>query len=174
MTLIRYVPGMWPMARAGAPRNWQMLVFSLALPFLAAVIGSWLTFRSLSTWYPELAKPWFSPPDWVFGPVWTLLYLLMGIALYRVLRHDWDNVQVRYAVYAFGIQLVLNVLWSGAFFALQSPLAGVIVITLLWMAIVETVRRFNRVDRTAALLLGPYLLWVTYAAALNVAIWLLS
>lgn len=156
------------------PRDVPLLVISIGIPFLAAVIGSRLTAPAVVTWYPELTKPWFAPPDWVFGPVWTVLYLLMGIAIYRVLLYGWNRRDVRIAAAVFGIQIVLNVLWSAAFFGLQSPFTGLLVIFVLWSAILEAINRFDPIDRTAALLLAPYLLWVTFAAVLNLAIWLMN
>lgn len=151
------------------------LVISLAIVLAAAVIGGLATAGAVQEWYPTLAKPSFNPPAWIFGPVWTILYLMMGVALFLVWRKGASgNPEVRTALFIFGLQLFLNVLWSILFFGLQSPLAGFIDIVLLWVAILVTVILFRRISGTAALLLIPYLLWVSFALALNFSIWRLN
>jgi benzodiazapine receptor len=141
----------------------------------AGGIGSIFTRDSLKDWYPTLEKPSFTPPSWVFGPVWTLLYALMGASLYMAGRQRVDDgsvVQVSRAL--FGIQLVLNVLWSYVFFKRRSPGWAVVEIGFLWAAIVATTLAFSKISRMAALLLLPYLLWTSFAAALNYRIWRLN
>lgn len=135
------------------------------------LVAGWATQTSVATWYPTLAKPGFTPPDWVFAPVWTVMYALMGIAAVLVWRCDATQTPVRTARMAFGIQLVLNGGWSFAFFGARSPGLGLIVIVLLWGTLAWTVDRFFRVRRAAGWLLVPYLVWVSYALALNAAIW---
>nr|WP_284738471.1 TspO/MBR family protein [Methanoculleus sp. CWC-02] len=141
---------------------------------LAALIGSIFTTPAIPTWYAALAKPELNPPAWVFGPVWTVLYILMGIALYLVWSRGWGQKNVRVAMAIFGIQLVLNVLWSYLFFGLQAPYFAFLEIVLLWIAILMTIAAFYRVSVSAAVLLVPYLLWVSFAAYLNYGIYVLN
>lgn len=135
------------------------------------LLASIPTQSSVDTWYPTLVKPFFTPPGWVFAPVWIVLYALMGIAAWLVGRRGWTAPEVQTALGFFGLQLILNGLWSFAFFGFRSPGSGLLVIVLLWLALVVTMQRFFRLQRGAGWLLVPYLLWVTYAAALNGAIW---
>lgn len=132
----------------------------------AGIIGSFFTFNSVTTWYSTLTKPFFTPPSWVFGPVWTLLYLFMGISLYLV----WGKAHLRW----FWIQLILNTLWSIVFFGLKMPISAYIVIILLWLSIFLTIKTFLKVNKTAAYLLYPYLAWVSFASLLNISIALLN
>lgn len=132
------------------------------------------TRSSVDTWYPTLTKPWFTPPDAVFAPVWIGLYALMGVAAGLVWNRSRSSAQRRIALGLFAVQLVLNAAWSIVFFGLQSIGGGLVVIVALWAAIVATIRHFARVDVVAAGLLAPYLAWVTYAGALNVALWVLN
>lgn len=141
---------------------------------MAGLLGAFATASSVQNWYPTLEKPWFTPPGWVFAPVWTLLYTLMGIAAYLVWRQGWSEGAVRAALIAFAVQLVLNALWSPAFFGLQSAGLGLVVIFFLWVAIIVTIVWFGRVSTVAAWLMVPYLAWVTYAMALNFEIWRLN
>jgi translocator protein len=150
--------------------------FFLALVacLLAGMIGSAFTTPAIPTWYAALVKPPLNPPSWVFGPVWTLLYILMGIALYLIWVRGWDRKDVQVATAIFGVQLALNVIWSYLFFGLQSPFLALIEIVLLWVAIFMTIWTFYRVSVPAALLLVPYIIWVTFAAYLNYGIYLLN
>lgn len=134
----------------------------------AGVIGSIFTFNSVTTWYITLHKPFFNPPSWIFGPVWTILYLLMGFSLYLV----WGTKKI--SLKWFWIQLVLNSLWSILFFGLKNPMLAFLEIMLLWITIVLTIRSFWKYNKTAAWLLLPYLLWVTFASVLNVSILILN
>jgi translocator protein len=147
------------------------LIRSLALPFVAAAIGSAATLPNLDDWYANLAKPAFTPPQSVFGPVWTTLYLLMGAADYLVNRADATAGAKRAANALYALQLGLNALWSVLFFGLRSPAAGLVGIVALLAAIGLTIVAFARISKPAALLLAPYLLWSVFAAALNAAIW---
>ena len=140
----------------------------------AGAIGSVFTRSAIPTWYATLEKPTFAPPNWLFAPVWTLLYITMGIAAFLVWRQGLENRQVRIALIVFLIQLVLNALWSVVFFGLESPLYGLIVISVLWVAILVTAIIFFKISRVASVLMWPYLLWVTFAAVLNSSIWLLN
>ncbi|QIB72925.1 tryptophan-rich sensory protein [Halogeometricum borinquense] len=139
---------------------------------LAGLIGGVATASAVETWYTTLAQPSFAPPDWVFGPVWTTLYALMGTAAFLVSRSD--DSRTRPALYAFVGHLGLNVSWSLAFFGLQSPLYGLVVIVPLLVAIVAVTALFGRVDRRAAALMLPYLVWVAFATALNYQFWALN
>jgi benzodiazapine receptor len=150
------------------------LTASIILCQLAGLIGSLATLPSIPTWYESLKKPFFNPPNWLFGPVWTGLYILMGISLFLVWQRREGNAQFRMALTFFFVQLILNILWSLAFFGLQSPLLGLVDIVLLWIAIFLTIQRFYGISRTAAILLLPYVLWVSFAAVLNFSLWILN
>jgi benzodiazapine receptor len=150
------------------------LAISIVLSLLAGVIGSVFTSRSVGTWYVTLQKPSFTPPSGVFGPVWTTLYVLMGISLFLVWRVGTANPDVRLGLVLFAIQLVLNALWSFAFFGMRSPLAGAVVIAVLWAAILANLVVFARVSRLAGALLVPYIVWVSFAAVLNFTIYSLN
>ncbi len=141
------------------------LFISLIIPFLASAIGGFFTSTSVSTWYVDLVKPTFNPPSWVFGPVWTALYLLMGISLYLVWIEKSKNKDMAFTF--FGIQIFLNAMWSVLFFGLQKPLFAFIEIIFLWNAILFTIVCFYRINKTSAYLLIPYILWVSFAAVLN-------
>lgn len=139
----------------------------------AAVIGNLATFPNLAPWYESLAKPPFNPPNGVFGPVWTLLYILMAWAFFRILRSP-EGPSRRRAITFFLVQMVLNAAWSVAFFGFHSPTAGLVVILLLVTAIAATVHAFLAVDRIAGGALIPYLGWVVFATLLNASIWWLN
>ena len=150
------------------------LVSAIALCELVGALGSAFAITSIATWYAGLAKPAFTPPGWVFGPVWTALYLLMGVALYLVWSASAKTRVAKPAFKAFGLQLSLNFLWSLLFFGLRSPLYGLIDIAFLWVAVLVTAVRFYRISRSAGALLVPYLLWVTLASLLNLYVFLLN
>ena len=149
-------------------------IVCLVLTFSAAFVGSIFTGRAVPNWYADLNKPFFTPPDWLFGPVWAILYLLMAISAFIVWQKRLANPAVRIALTVYLIQLILNALWSVIFFGLKLPLPAFIEILLLWSAIVFTIIAFVRVSITAALLLVPYILWVSFAAVLNFSIWFLN
>jgi tryptophan-rich sensory protein len=150
--------------------NYPKLIASIALCFFVAFSGSMVTTPAITSWYAGLEKPFFNPPNWIFGPVWTVLYLLMGISFYRV----WNNVdswkKEKKAITAFFVQLFLNFLWSLVFFGFEQPVGAFFVILLLWLAIFYTIKSFMQIDKTAAYLLIPYLLWVSFASVLNIFI----
>lgn len=125
-------------------------------------------------WYATLRKPAITPPGWVFGPVWTALYLMMAVAALLVWLQGWRTPGVKTALVLFAVQLVLNLLWSPAFFGMQSPVAGLIVIIPLWAAVLATTMAFFRVSTVAGFLLVPYILWVSFAAVLNYLIFALN
>lgn len=150
------------------------LIVSLVICQCAGLIGSIFTTAAIPTWYATLEKPPFTPPNWLFAPAWATLYVLMGIAAFLVWRKGLNREGAKLALIIFLIQLVLNALWSVVFFGLESPLAGVIVILVLWVAILFTILKFFKLSMVAGLLLLPYILWVSFAAILNISIWLLN
>lgn len=141
---------------------------------MAGIIGSAFTVPSIPTWYAGLEKPTFSPPNWVFAPVWTTLYALMGIAAFLIWRQRRVVTGAPDALALFGLQLVLNAVWSPVFFGAQSPLGGLVIIIALWLALLATIVAFWRIIPAAGALLVPYLLWVSFATVLNYAIWQLN
>lgn len=154
-------------------RNLLELTASMALCLLVGVISGLSTAASIKTWYQELAKPAWTPPNWVFGPVWTLLYIGMGIAVWLVWRERGTR-DVTAALTCFLIQLALNFLWSPVFFGMHKPGWALADVLALWIAIAVTIALFYRVSVPASVLLIPYFLWVSYASALNYAIWRLN
>jgi tryptophan-rich sensory protein len=146
------------------------LAVFLGLCFGAAGLGAAVTTPEIDGWYAELAKPAWNPPNWIFGPVWTVLYLTMGVSAWLVWRQA-GLFQARVSLGLFALQLALNTLWSFLFFAWHRPDLAAIEILLLWVAILSTQAAIWRHSRPAAALLAPYLAWVTFAAALNVTIW---
>lgn len=147
--------------------NFPKLVCSLFICEAAGIIGSFFTVSAIPVWYKTLNKPDFSPPNWVFGPVWTVLYLLMGISLYLVWQKGVKNKKPKGALTLFWVQLALNALWPVVFFGGRSPLGGLVIIGLLLAFILITIARFLPISKTAAMLLMPYLAWVSFATLLN-------
>ncbi|MDH7476053.1 MAG: tryptophan-rich sensory protein [Microgenomates group bacterium] len=154
--------------------NIFQLFLSIVICLLAGFIGSFFTTQYVPTWYAQLNKPPFNPPNWIFAPVWTTLFILMGIALYLVLNKGLKKKQNREAILLFGIQLIANVLWSFLFFTLQLPLYAFLEIIILWLLILVTIIRFYKISKLAGWLLIPYLFWVSFASILNLAIYLLN
>lgn len=154
--------------------DWLKLVIAVVVSELAGIIGSIFTISAIPTWYAALAKPALNPPSWLFAPVWTTLYLLMGIAAFLVWRKGWEQKEVRIALFIFGIQLILNALWSIIFFGLHNPAWALVNIIGLWLAIVGAIVAFHKISRPAAYLLIPYIFWVSFAAYLNYSIWILN
>lgn len=154
--------------------NYFKLTASIIISLLAGFIGSFFTSSSIQSWYTTINKPFFNPPNFVFGPVWTILFILMGISLYIIWTTKSNSKQKKIAIYLFGIQLVLNTLWSIIFFGLQNPLFAFIEIVILWVAILLTIINFKKISKTAAYLLIPYILWVSFAAVLNFSIYYLN
>lgn len=150
---------------------WKFVI-SIVVSLSAGAIGGIFTSSAIPTWYATLTKPSFNPPNWLFGPAWTVLYILMGIALYLVWTSDKEKKKITYIV--FFIQLVLNALWSIVFFGAHQTGWAFFEIVLLWLAILATIIAFYRISKPAAYLLIPYILWVTFAAILNFSIWKLN
>jgi translocator protein len=161
-------------AGASPRRAWTNAALAAVSVIVVLISGQLATFPNLAPWYAGLTKPSFNPPDWVFGPVWTALYALMGFALWRLLRTRAQPARRRRAITLFYAQLALNALWSWLFFAAHSPLLGLIDIVLQLAAIVACVITFRRLDGLAALCLVPLALWVGFATLLNAAIWRLN
>ncbi len=153
--------------------NFIKLIISLLIPQLAGGIGSFFTVGSVKDWYPVLIKPALNPPSWVFGPVWTTLFLLMGYALYLVWVSE-SGKNKRLAYWAFGVQMFLNMLWSIIFFGLHSPGGALLEMIFLWLAIFGTIIAFAKISKLASWLLVPYILWVSFAGYLNYSIWMLN
>jgi len=150
------------------------LAVSVLACLLAAFIGSTATISSIPTWYAYLLKPAFNPPNWIFGPVWTTLFIMMGIAAFLIWDKGLEKKEVRAALGIFGLQLILNVLWSVLFFGLHLPLFAFIDIILLWASILATIIYFYGISAAAAYLLIPYILWVSFASILNLSIVILN
>ena len=150
------------------------LICAIVISELAGGIGAIFTVSAIPTWYAALAKPALNPPSWVFGPVWTTLYLLMGIAAFLVWNKGWDRKDVRKALGVFLLQLALNAIWSIIFFGLHSPFWAFVDIVAMWLAIVWTMMLFYRISKPAMWLLLPYILWVSFAAYLNYSILMLN
>jgi len=149
-------------------------IICLAVTFSAPLIASFFTREPISDWYAELNKPFFTPPDWVFGPAWTVLYLLMALSAALVWQKGFANPLVKTALALYLLQLILNGLWMPLFFGLKMPLLAFCEIVLLWSAIVLTILSFARVSKPAVLPLLPYILWTSFAAVLNFSLWLLN
>ncbi len=150
------------------------LIIAVIVSELAGIIGSLFTFSEIPTWYATLAKPALNPPSWIFGPVWTTLYALMGIAAFLIWKKGLDRNDVRKALAVFGLQLALNTFWSIIFFGLHSPAWAFVNIISLWLAIAWTMILFYKISKPAMWLLAPYILWVSFASYLNYSIWILN
>jgi tryptophan-rich sensory protein len=137
-------------------------------------LSGFATAGGVSTWYPTLVKPSFNPPAWVFGPVWTVLYIMMGVAAFLVWRRGLDAEGVRTALTVFAVQLALNGIWSVLFFGMHAPGWALVEIVLLWMAIGINTLLFWRVLPSAGALLLPYWMWVSFATVLNASLWWLN
>jgi benzodiazapine receptor len=151
------------------------LIISILLCQAAGIIGSFFTRSSIESWYSTINKPGFTPPGWIFGPVWISLYLMMGISLFLVWKKavETKNFSRKWITF-FAIQLALNTLWSILFFGLHSPMLAFVEILLLWLFILLTLIEFRKISTAAGLLLIPYLFWVSFAAFLNFSIWRLN
>ncbi len=155
-------------------RTFVKLAVAIIVTQLAGIIGSLFTFSAIPTWYATLTKPALNPPSWVFGPVWTTLYVLMGVSAFLIWQKGWQRKDVKVALSVYGIQLILNALWSIVFFGMQSPGLALVNIALLFISIVLTMVLFYKLSRPAMYLLIPYILWVSFASYLNYAIYALN
>ncbi|MDD5454658.1 MAG: tryptophan-rich sensory protein [Candidatus Ratteibacteria bacterium] len=150
------------------------LIIAIVICEFAGIIGSFFTVSSVSSWYASLAKPRLTPPGWIFAPVWTTLYVLMGIAAFLIWNNGLKRRDVKIALSIFIGQLVLNMFWSIIFFGMRSPLWAFIEIIFLWLAIIASIIAFSKISKPAAWLLAPYILWVSFAAYLNYSVWRLQ
>lgn len=150
------------------------IAISVTVCLTIGFLSSFATQSSVNDWYLELNKPSFNPPNWIFAPVWTVLYVMMGVAAGIVWAKGFYHIWVKTALYHFGIQLLFNALWSIIFFGFKNPFAALLVILALLVLLIFTIKWFKVVSNTAALLLIPYLLWVCFATALNYKIWELN
>ncbi len=155
-------------------RNLLKLIVCIGVCQLAGVIGSVFTMENIPTWYASLNKPPLQPPNWLFGPVWITLYTLMGVSIFLVIKNGLNKPGVKSAAGLFAVQLVLNTLWSIVFFGMHELLMSVFIIAALWIMILLTMLKFKPISFTAAVLLLPYLLWVSFASYLNSAILVLN
>jgi len=155
-------------------RKLLKIAIAVSVCLLVGFLSSFATQSSVNDWYLTLNKPSFNPPNWLFAPVWTILYVMMGVAAGLVWIKGFYHIWVKTALYHFGFQLLLNALWSIVFFGLKNPLAALFIIAILFILILVTIKWFKIVSQPAALLLLPYLLWVGFATALNFRIWQLN
>ena len=153
-------------------KSWWKLIVSIIFVELVGILGSFFTIGSISNWYSTLVKPSFNPPSWIFGPVWTILYLMIGVSFYLI----WisKTKQKSKAYWIFAIQLFLNGIWSIVFFGMHQILGALAIIALLWLAIILNMLAFYKISKTAGYLLGPYWIWVSFASVLNFSIWWLN
>ncbi len=149
------------------------LAIAIAISECAGILGSVFTSSKIPNWYATLAKPALNPPGWIFGPVWTTLYALMGITAFIVWEKGLERADVRKALQVFGLQLLLNTSWSIVFFGLQNPKLAFANIVAMWLAIAWTMMLFRKISKKASWLLLPYILWVSFAGYLNYSIWML-
>ena len=160
--------------------NTFKLIIAIVVSELAGIIGSVFTSPSIAGWYATLVRPALNPPAWVFGPVWTILFALMGIAAFLVwssyakATDGQEKRNIKMALVLFGMQLILNTLWSIIFFGLHSPGGAFVEIIFLWLAILATIIAFAKISRPTIWLLLPYILWVSFAGYLNYSIWMLN
>ncbi len=152
---------------------WISFIAFIFLCFVVEIVGHFWTEETVSTWYPTLAKPSWTPPNWLFGPVWTCLYIMIAVSGWLIYRADYSAKRT-VALMLYGGQLALNFIWSFLFFSLRSPTLGLIDIILLCLLVILTILKAWPVRPLASLLLIPYLLWIMYASSLNMAIWLLN
>jgi tryptophan-rich sensory protein len=152
----------------------RKLLISLTICLAAGGIGAAFAMQSVDSWYALLKKPFFTPPSWVFGPVWTVLYVLMGLAVYIIWRKRQRGGQNTAAYLLFGTQLALNIGWSFVFFGLRSIVGGLFTIFALWLSIILTIHEFLHKSQLAGWFLIPYLVWVSYACILNFSLWWLN
>ena len=156
-------------------KNTFKCIIAIAVSELAGIIGSVFTAPAISSgWYASLVTPTLNPPAWVFGPVWTILFALMGIAAFLVWKKGLATPGIKRALIIFDVQLGLNALWSIIFFGLHSPGVAFVEIIFLWLAILATIITFAKISKSAAWLLVPYILWVSFAGYLNFSIWMLN
>jgi tryptophan-rich sensory protein len=154
--------------------NTLKFVISIAIPVAVGATAGFFTVSGVESWYQTINKPSWNPPSWIFGPVWTTLYVMMGIALFLVWKSEASEILKKTATALFTVQLVLNFFWSFIFFRQQQPGWALVEIIALWVAILFTIFAFANVNKIAAWLLVPYISWVSFATVLNYTIWQLN
>jgi len=154
-------------------KNTFKLIISVLIPLIIGFLGSFFTASSVDSWYTTINKPSFNPPGWIFAPVWTTLYILIGVSFYSVWMKNFGEERKK-VIIVYSMQLLLNLLWSVLFFGLRSPLLGLIDIIILIAFIIANTIIFYKISKTAGYLLIPYLLWVSFASVLNFSIFLLN
>lgn len=147
---------------------------SIGVCLSAGALGTVFTVSSIPTWYTTLNKPVFNPPNWIFGPVWTVLYILMGVSFALIWLKGVKTQKSREAISLFLVQLFLNAIWTPIFFGAKNLFLALIVIILMWIFILKTILAFGKINKTASYLLYPYIAWVSFATILNFAVWLLN
>lgn len=151
--------------------NTAKLILAIAIPLAVGFTSGFFTITGVGSWYQTIQRPSWNPPNWIFGPVWTTLYVMMGIALYLIWKADTSSNLKNYAILLFALQLILNFFWSFIFFNQQQPGWAFAEILVLWVLILLTIFAFAKVNKSAAWLLVPYISWVSFASILNYAIW---
>lgn len=155
-------------------KRWIGITASILLCEFVGIAGSFFTISSIGAWYGTLNKPFFSPPNWIFGPVWSLLYALMGVSFYLVWEKFKKTKKGHEAIKFFVIQLILNGVWTPVFFGVHDILLALIIILVMWLFILKTILAFAKINKTASYLLYPYLAWVSFASLLNFSLWFLN
>ncbi|MES2514768.1 MAG: TspO/MBR family protein [Bacteroidota bacterium] len=154
-------------------KNVVKFIICLFIPLAVGAVSGFVTSSSINTWYAAIQKPWFNPPNNLFGPVWTILYILMGISLFMIVQSDTGKSH-RKSIVIFAVQLFLNFCWSFLFFTFHAPGIALVEILFLLVSIIVMINIFYKINKTAALLQIPYLMWVSFASLLNGAIWYLN
>ncbi|OGN04088.1 MAG: TspO protein [Candidatus Yanofskybacteria bacterium RIFCSPHIGHO2_02_FULL_44_12b] len=154
--------------------NFWKLAIAIAITETAGIVGSLFTVSEIPGWYTGLIKPALNPPGYIFGPTWTILYALMGIAAFLIWKTGWEQKRVKIALGIFILQLLLNAAWSIIFFGLHSPFWALIDIAAMWLAVIWTMVKFYPIRKKASYLLLPYIAWIAFAAYLNYMIWVLN
>ena len=155
-------------------REIPRLVISILIVFLAGSVGTLYTLKEITTWYVYLAKPGWTPPNWVVGPIWSTLYILIGTALFLIWRKGLGRKDVQIAIVVFAVQLAINVVWSVVFFGGHNIFGGLVLVLLLWIAIFINILVFYRISKPAGILLVPYLIWVSIASYLQYNLFILN
>lgn len=154
--------------------DFKKLITSIAVPLIVGFLSSFFTINSIPTWYQTLTKPMLTPPNWLFAPAWTIIYILIGVSLYFVWIKGFKNKKVKTAIYFFSVQLILNFFWTFLFFGLKSPFIASMEIVALWILILLTIIKFYKISKMAAYMLIPYILWVSFASYLSFSVFLLN
>ena len=155
-------------------REIPKLIVSILIVFLAGAVGTVFTLKEITGWYAYLPKPSWTPPNWAFGPIWSTLYVLMGISLFLIWREGLNRKDVQIAIIVFAVQLAINVIWSLVFFGTHNLFGGLVLVLILWAAILVNIIVFYRISKPAGLILIPYIVWVSIASYLNYSVLILS